>query len=216
MRMTRAASSVGLLVGLIVPALAGNRSPRPFVIQPDKFVVSQPLSETLKTTPPPAFHGWIEREEHNTPRHLTRIYKLPDPVIQESSGILPELGVKIGLNFDGLYAKESGGVAPPDTNGAVGDKQVFLITNFAFQIYDKTTGKAETQPALIHTIWGSQFGGQCGTQDGGDPIVLYDHMANRWLVEQLNFFTDFQICIAVSQTDDAFLRLAGCCFSTAC
>ncbi len=202
MKMIRAASFFCLLAGLSVPGFAGNRSPRPFVIQPDKFMASQPLSETLKTTPPPVFHGWIEREE-NAPRHLTKIYNLPDPVIQESSGNLPELGVTIGLNFDGLYAKESGGVAPPDTNGAAGDKQFFLITNFAFQIFDKTTGKAETQPALIHTIWGSQFGGQCGTQDNGDPIVLYDHMANRWLVEQLNFFTDFQICIAVSQTDDA-------------
>ena len=93
MKMTHAASFFSLLLGLTVPGFAGNRSPRPFVIQPDKFMASQPLSETLKTTPPPAFHGWIEREEHNGPRHLTKIYKLPDPVIQESSGTLPELGV---------------------------------------------------------------------------------------------------------------------------
>ena len=59
MKIRRAASHPSLLLGtwlllLIVPAFAGNKQLQPFVIQPDKFVVSQPLSETAKTTPPPA------------------------------------------------------------------------------------------------------------------------------------------------------------------
>lgn len=207
MKMTRAAGLSCLLLGtwlllLIVPAFAGNQQREPFVIKSDKFVVSQPLSETLKTTPPIQPRPWTIRKEHETPNHLTKIYNLPDPVIQDSSQPLPELGISIGLNFDGPDGEQSGNVIPPDTNGAVGDKQFFLITNFAFQIFDKTTGKAETQPALIHTIWNG-FGGQCGTEDGGDPVVLYDKMANRWMVEQLEYFSSYQICMAVSQTDDA-------------
>jgi len=205
MRKTRAAAFTGLLSAvtlllLLTPAFAGN--PKPFVTNPDKFMVSQPLSETLKKTPPIPPQPWREKEEHETPNQVTKIYNLPDPLIQESSEALPELDVTLGFNFDGPDGAESGNVIPPDTNGAVGDKQYFMITNFAFQIFDKTTGKAETQPALIHTIWNG-FGGQCGTEDGGDPVVLYDKMANRWLIEQLEYFTSYQICVAVSQSDDA-------------
>ncbi len=206
MKMTRAASFSSLLLGawlllLIVPAFAGQKR-EPFVINADKFMVSEPLSELVKKSPPPQFHGWIVRKEHETPNHMTKIYDLPDPVIQDSFENPATLGVTIGLNFDGVDGQAAGGVIPPDTNGAVGDKQYFMMTNFAFQIYDKTTGKSELGPAYIHTLWGN-FGGQCGTQDGGDPVVLYDHLANRWLIEQLEYFSSYQICIAVSQTDDA-------------
>ena len=207
MKIRRAASHPCLLLGtwlllLIVPAFAGNKQLRPFVIQPDKFVVSQPLSETAKTTPPPAFHGWIVRKEHETPNHMTKIYHIPDPVIQDSSESVPELAITLGFNFDGMNGQQAGGVIPPDTNGAVGDNQFFLITNFAFSIYNKSTGNIQVGPLLINTIW-KGFGGQCESGNGGDPVVLFDKLANRWLLEQLEYSSSYQICIAVSQTDDA-------------
>jgi len=34
-------------------------------------------------------------------------------------------------------------------------------------------------------------------------VVLFDKLANRWLLEQLEYSTSYQICVAVSQTDDA-------------
>lgn len=188
---------------LIIPALAGNKKSQPFVIYPDKVGVSEPLSELAKTTPAPAFRGWIVRKEHEARHQRFTNYDLPDPVIQESSATRPEVSpITLGFNFDGMDGVQAGGVIPPDTNGAVGDKQFFLITNFAFNIYDKSTGKIQVGPLLIHTIWNG-FGGQCGTEDGGDPIVLYDHLANRWVVEQLEYFSSYQVCVAVSQTDDA-------------
>ena len=190
------------LVLLTVPAFAGDKQLQPFVIQPDKFVVSESLSETAKTTAPPQFHGWIVLREHETPNHMTKIDKIPDPVIQESSEAVPSLGIKLGFNFDGVDGIQAGGVIPPDTNGAVGDNQFFLITNFAFNIYNKTTGAIEVGPLLINTIW-KGFGGQCESDNGGDPVVLYDKAANRWLLEQLEYTSSYQICIAVSQTDDA-------------
>ena len=189
---------------LLTPqGFAEGGSRRPFVIQPDKFVVSQPLREVLKQTPPIQARPWRIRAEHETPNHMSRIFHLPDPVIQDSTEAMAGIGVTLGFNFDGPDGKESGNVSPPDTNGAVGTKQFFLVTNNAFQIFDKTTGVKETDPAYLHTIWGSQFGGQCGTEDGGDPVVLFDHLANVWLIEQLEYFTSYQICVAVSQTDDA-------------
>lgn len=77
-----------------------------------------------------------------------------------------------------------------------------LITNVAYSVYDKSTGKQTLGPTYIHSIW-TGFGGQCEQYDGGDPVVLYDKLAHRWLVEQLEYTTSPQICVAVSATDDA-------------
>jgi len=205
--MTRAASVSSLLLGaslllLVVPAFGANDSPKPFVITPDKFMVSAPLIDSIRNAPPIQHQPWREKVEHEPPNTMTTIYNVPDPVIQESSEALPQLGVTLGFNFDGVDGENAGNVIPPDTNGAVGDKQFFLITNFVFQIFNKSTGKQEGNNAYIHTIWNG-FGGQCGSEDGGDPVVLYDKVANVWLLEQLEYNTSYQICFAVSQTDDA-------------
>ena len=203
MKSRRAAGYVCLLllVLLVVPAFAGNKL-EPIVIKPDKVAVSEPVSEIAKTTGPPVFHGWIIRKEHETPNHMTTIFDGQDPVMQDSAETEAKLPISIGFNFDGVDGTQAGGVIPPDTNGAVGDKQFFLITNFAFSIYNKSTGAIEVGPLLINSIW-KNFGGQCQSDNGGDPVVLYDHIANRWLLEQLEYTSSYQICFAVSQTDDA-------------
>jgi hypothetical protein len=103
-----------------------------------------------------------------------------------------------GLNFDGVSAN---GFAPPDTNGSVGSTQFFQITNVEFAIYDKTNGNILLGPALIHTLWNG-FGGDCDSADGGDPVVLWDKAAQRWVVSQLSG-TYSNWCMAVSQTSDA-------------
>ncbi|MGA7558576.1 MAG: hypothetical protein WCF61_15185 [Terriglobales bacterium] len=189
------------IVLLIAPAFAANKL-QPIVINPDKVAVSLPVSEIAKTTGPPVFNGWIIRKEHETPNHMTTIYDEPDPVMQDSAEPAAKLPVTLGFNFDGMDGEQAGGVIPPDTNGAVGDTQFFLITNFAFNIYNKTTGALEVGPLYINSIW-QNFGGQCQSDNGGDPVVLYDHIANRWLLEQLEYTSSYQICFAVSQTDDA-------------
>ena len=46
----------------------------------------------------------------------------------------------------------------------------------------------------------------CQNQNSGDPFVLYDHMANRWVVSDFAFATfpgnSFYECIGVSQSPD--------------
>src|SRR6266481_4825170 len=76
----------------------------------------------------------------------------------------------------------------------------------------RATGALQLAPAAIHTLW-TGFGGLCefggGTPtfaDGGDPVVLYDHLAERWLVTQLQYntsFTQTAQCVAVSTSSDA-------------
>ena len=79
-------------------------------------------------------------------------------------------------------------------------------------MYSKRDGSRQLGPAPIRSL-GQGFGGLCengGTtpqfKDGGDPVVLHDHLADRWLVSQLQFdetFTHTAQCIAVSTSSDA-------------
>jgi hypothetical protein len=45
------------------------------------------------------------------------------------------------------------------------------------------------------------FGGYCQANNDGDPIVLYDHLANRWLLSQFSIDEGIQ-CVALSVTAD--------------
>jgi Carboxypeptidase regulatory-like domain/Kelch motif len=107
------------------------------------------------------------------------------------------------LNFDGIsFPGVSCFCAPPDTNGEVGSTQYVQIVNEGLQVFDKTNGNSLLGPVGINTLW-SGFGGPCETDGLGDPIVLYDQLANRWVVTQLALFPPTHECVAVSTSDDA-------------
>lgn len=94
------------------------------------------------------------------------------------------------------------GRVPPDTAGDVGPHHVVEWVNLSFAVYDRA-GTPLYGPVPGSTLWAG-FGGRCEASDGGDPIVLYDALADRWLVSQLAFAwpQDFHQCIAVSATAD--------------
>jgi len=108
------------------------------------------------------------------------------------------------VSFDGIPGT---GVAPPDTVGDIGPNHYIQMVNTAFAIYDRQ-GTLLAGPSLINSLW-SGFGGLCETQNMGDPIVQYDHLADRWLVSQFAFDVNasgpvppFLECIAISRTGD--------------
>ncbi|MBZ5574364.1 MAG: hypothetical protein LAO09_21105 [Acidobacteriia bacterium] len=184
---------------LVIPALAENVQRNPNVVYDLKHDVSLPLSVLAKNAPPPK-PGMTEMREHRSPKHFFSISNVPDPVVQTE--VLPDVHTTNLLSFDAITGVQ-GGAIPPDTNGSVGSTQYVLITNFDYAVYDKTTGNTILPPTRINVIW-SGFGGQCQTNNGGDPIVLWDKMAQRWLVEQLEYFGGPNlVCVAVSTTADA-------------
>ncbi len=110
-----------------------------------------------------------------------------------------------GINFDGVNsAGACNGCAPPDTNGAVGTSDFLQMVNSSFAVYSKS-GSLRYGPANINTVW-SGFGGVCDTTNQGDPVVVYDRAANRFVISQFAFNSTstgpFDECIAVSQTSD--------------
>ena len=46
------------------------------------------------------------------------------------------------------------------------------------------------------------FGGACETTNDGDPVVLYDQFADRWLISQFTASSPYNECIAISKTAD--------------
>jgi len=92
-------------------------------------------------------------------------------------------------------------VVPPDTQGDVGRNQYVQWVNLLMAVYDKKTGKRVFGPVLGNAVW-EGFGGICETNNDGDPIVLYDHLADRWMISQFAIGSDGHQCIAVSTTSD--------------
>jgi hypothetical protein len=116
------------------------------------------------------------------------------------SSVAP-LAATAGVTFEGInQAGGCGNCAPPDTNGDVGPNHYVQSVNSSFAIYSKT-GTKLYGPAAINTIW-SGFGGACQTRNDGDPIVLYDKQADRWMVSQFTAASPYNECIAISQTGD--------------
>jgi len=134
-----------------------------------------------------------------------------DPVIQKKRGVGP-LSAPIA-NFNGICLPfgapcgeaSSCGCLPPDTNGAVGETQFVQIVNSDFAVYSKT-GTVVRHATPINTLW-SSAGGECAAHNDGDPVVLYDQFAKRWLLSEFVATPaageDYGECVAVSQTSDA-------------
>jgi hypothetical protein len=201
-------------LGLCFAVLTSAAASGPDVIQSSRNDVSLPLSQ-LAFASSSSGGGSNGQSPPARPTRAPFTNANPDPVAAPFAA--PLSGVTALLNFDGQSAQDNRNLlgfafVPPDTNGAVGSKQFFQMVNVTIAVYDKSSGALELGPAAIHTLW-TGFGGLCefggGTPtyaDGGDPIVLYDHLAGRWLVTQLQYnstFTSTAECIAVSTTADA-------------
>lgn len=94
-----------------------------------------------------------------------------------------------------------GRVVPPDPNGDVGRNHYIAMVNLTFAIYDKQ-GTLLFGPADIGTLWQGFPVDDC-TDPSGDPVVLYDHLADRWILTQFTTAgPEFFNCVAISQTSD--------------
>ena len=184
-----------------------------YSIAPSHFDVSPPLSElaTLSIPLPPE----TEREELQLPSWRILRSNKPDPVTQVAPAprapLAPDApdAAGTGFNFAGISGTPTGGF-PPDNNGSVGNDQFVEMVNTRYQVWSlNRAAKTVTSlagPAAINTLWAG-FGGACQTKNNGDPVVLYDKVANRWLLSQFTSSADangdyFQ-CVAISKTPDA-------------
>ncbi len=124
-------------------------------------------------------------------------------------------------NFEGGFSAQNipilgGQVYPPDTNGDIGYDAVtgkryyFQWINSFYRAWDVSNPvspieviSATAGNALWQTLPGTP---RCKLDNDGDPVVLFDEQAGRWLITQFAINSGgagpYSQCLAVSQTGD--------------
>ena len=133
-----------------------------------------------------------------------------DPLADKSIG-LPSALAEIKASTNGVPIDPNARVAPPDTTGDVGPNHYVQWVNLRYSIYTLTRGANNEItgfnvvpgfPKNGSVVW-QGFGGRCGTDNDGDPIVQYDQLADRWVLTQFAVSSrPYTQCVAVSTTPD--------------
>src|SRR2546423_10051534 len=172
------------------------------------------LNQDLRRLP------YIPKEQETEERRLTR-YQFPGtgalPSATETSSSpwmqrlikgffqpTPSMPAPL-LTFEGGAAAQFCACAPPDTDGDVGPNHNVEAINQAFAVFDKS-GNMLAGPITYDSFFSSLTGTPCANANGGDPFVMYDHQADRWVISDFAFpsfpGTSFFQCIGVSQSRD--------------
>ncbi len=162
----------------------------------EKDEINQQNSERVKKTQPNAGAGQglfvdplVNRNlEFNSQRRIS----MPTPI----------------LTFDGATqldntAQGIGAVHPPDVNGDVGLNHYVSSVNLVYKIFNKN-GTVAAGPFKTSDLFsGLPAGDPCRINNDGDPVVVYDPLADRWHISQfaLTGATNCQ-CVAVSVSGD--------------
>jgi len=167
------------------------------------FGVTPPLSAVSASSPTHRKASVLrEVPRRDRPTSATGRKRLTqaDPVLQ-GGPVVSNMPSPL-ISFEGLSNID--GVAPSDCNGDVGPNHYVEMVNMHFCIYDKATGDALIEPMLMSSLFSAaNFAPPASTMDNGDPIVLYDPLADRWMISQ--FIVSVRPChevIAISQTPD--------------
>jgi hypothetical protein len=185
-----ASASVGARTGPVVAASA------PHVSRAAAFDVSPTLQALSRhpVLPSTPGHASAERGSAPTDRGFSG-----DAAVQSSVPAASQIGGTIA-NFEGLAnADNPFEVSPPDPNGEVGPNHFVEMVNLVFAVYSKN-GSRLPGPVTLGTLWQGFAIDDC-TDLSGDPVVLYDQLANRWILTQ--FTTRGPIyynCVAISTT----------------
>ena len=196
---------VTLMAAALAPTATSARQGGPQVVgefrgttTADRFDVSPPLSSMVPIPPPAAGDRVREIPERATGLEGAFGPQDQDPLIQSTAGVAQEIAAA-ETSFDG--PGNISGVSPPDPVGDVGPNHYVAMSNLSFQIFDKG-GTSLYGPAANNTLWAG-FGGDCETDNAGDPIVLHDQFADRWILTQFTASgPTFFNCVAVSTSPD--------------
>ena len=191
----------GMLLLLCRAPLAAQDN-NTFINHARRFAVSPPLRELEKLPSQPRYG----LHEANPVRRIPKPAVGPKVDTVEQSGS-PALApaYSIGANFLGVgngFPNYSVGVAPPDTNLAVGDTQIVQWVNLSYTVCQKTSPYTCGAAVEGNSLW-STLGGICANNNDGDIIAQWDSAAHRWILTQNVFVSPYAVCVAVSTSADA-------------
>jgi hypothetical protein len=195
--------TVAITAAVSITATGPLRASAPMASKAVSFATSQPVralppeKNNRAASNPPRVNPLAAEPDHGQRGTWKRGKAPADPLAQVSQN---RTGPKseLDLRFKGIGNPFAcGGCSPPDTNGDVGlNEYVQIVNTTKIGVYDKATGK-QLSVFDLATLWTD--GGPC-TDDVGDPVAVFDAMAQRWIFTQLA--SPHHVCIAVSQTSD--------------
>ncbi len=179
----RAFRPLAVLSLLLLFAIPFGLQAQTVVLEPVGHDVSRPLRDMPVGAP--IFSNF----------NLHAVKPIPAPPGGGPDGALQTSPIQSSATISNLSGFDGPGVStglqilgePPDTNASVGATQIVVWVNTAFAVYDKTSHDKVFPAsgfALGNTIWSGFSGGRCATDNNGDPIVLYDKQAQRWIFTQ--------------------------------
>ncbi|HJQ26094.1 MAG TPA: HYR domain-containing protein [Blastocatellia bacterium] len=131
----------------------------------------------------------------------------PDGALQARSNVkAPSALPSPSLTFDGIAFTDGNSGAPPDTVGDVGPNHYIQMTNnTTVGIFNKS-GTLLVPYFKLNTLF-APLTGIVTVLNPGDPIVLYDRMADRWMISQFVFtgtgtMPPYHEAIAISKNGD--------------
>lgn len=193
----------------------GSPAPTPMAYRgPANFAISRPARELAAEAVAPVSGEPIkEVERPPTPEETITGTGSPDGALQTKvKGKTPAPGMDGAapaiVSFDGLSNSDNftffgSRLSPPDTNGDVGPNHYVQMTNLLVRVFDKSGTTLST--FKLSSLFAS-LGGAVAASDKGDPIVLYDPLADRWILSQFAFSSSttppYHEAIAISKTGD--------------
>lgn len=183
----------------------------PVSVSASRFAVS-PSVRSIAYTPPhirpkdgssiPLRQINEDDEEEETKPLAGAVHDSDGAFASFSAGPMPEPS----LSFDGISNFDNIDLynvlfIPPDPTGDVGPNEYVQAVNAAIRVFDKN-GSALTPPFKFSSLL-APLGTPCSTRNDGDPTVVYDPLADRWVISQFcTAFPPFRQMIAVSATAD--------------
>jgi hypothetical protein len=210
----------GVLAFNAAPAMAGTGgiAPlRPSVGKPVAFDISPPLRAMAAIAPDRGAGVVRALAERGASPVGNRKHSL-DGALQGGGALAPNAMPSPLFTFEGPdqednFTTQGRRVNPPDPVGDVGTHHYVAMVNLTFAIYSKT-GDLLYGPAALGSLWQDFPVPDCAGGNG-DPIVVYDEIANRWILTQ---FTsqgpEYWNCVAVSRDGDPLGSYARYAFST--
>ena len=171
----------------------------------ERFGTARTVQELMQQPRSPIADGGDREVVNRVPQQLAArepVATSADPVAR---GFISRQAPAATLSFGGYDSDDNATlfgfrIMPPDTQGDVGLNYYVQYNNLGWKYFNKSDGSLAGGPFPGNIFW-QGFGGVCESDNAGDPIVLYDQFADRWVFSQ---FTDpgnpdGHQCFAVTQ-----------------
>jgi hypothetical protein len=217
-RTLRLLAAGAILATLLTPAgKAGAAAPAAprfegTFSQAAAFDVSKPVRELAKAAGARAQGAMSDEIRPDRGPAVTNRGHSTDAALQTAAA--PQAIPGTIANFEGFAQQDNFNVTgrrvnPPDPVGDVGPNHYVEMINLVWGVFSKT-GTLLVGPMSLGSLWAGFPIDEC-TDNSGDPIVVYDQVADRWILSQfttrgINFpdepLNPFYNCVAISTTGD--------------